>query len=391
MRKGSFLYKRILDLHLYLALITGIVMIVLAVSGCLLIFERKIDRWVNPSLAHVTPQGEQLPFTTILQQLNAALPGLRAQRLDQDEPDSPVVATMSDKSRVYINGYTGEILGTRQGQSLTYYVEQFHVNLLAGRVGSWIVAIATFALLFQSVSGLYLWWPIKRMSVKLKGSWLRLNFDLHHAVGFYSALFVCILCLTGIARYYADSLQPLVNRWANSSTVPRALPSRNIPAQTDAASKITIDDAVTIAKDKLPGGNLARIILPATKKDSFVVSVRFPGDEQPSGRSWAVVDQYSGEVLSSLDMRYASTGSQFSAITRSIHTGDLSGWPTRLLVGLASFSVVLQTISGFIMWWKRKRFSLWQGRKRKRLKRKRNLTCASPLKIHQAHLVPKLE
>lgn len=365
MRKGSFLYKRILDLHLYLALITGIVIIMLALSGCLLIFERKLDHWVNPGLTHITPQGEQLPYTNILQRLSTTLPGSKVQRLDWDEPDAPLVATMSDKSRIYINGYTGEILGTRQGQSLTYYVEQFHVNLLAGSVGSWIVIISTFALLFQSVSGLYLWWPIKRMTVNLKGSWLRMNFDLHHAVGFYSALFVLILCLTGIARYYADGLQPLVNRLANSTTVPRALPSRNVPAQGGASSKITIDDAVRITQEKLPGGNLARIILPATKKDSFVVSVRFPGDEQPSGRSWAVVDQYSGEVLSSLDMRTASTGAQFNAIMRSIHTGDMYGWLTRLLVGLASLSVLVQTVSGFIMWWKRKRFSIWQGRKKR--------------------------
>jgi uncharacterized iron-regulated membrane protein len=368
MRKGSPLYKRILDLHLYAALLTGIVMVVLAVSGCLLIFERKIDKWTNPSVSYVTPQGEQLPFTKILVQLNTAFPQRRVKQIDQDEPNNSIVATLNDKTQVYVNGYTGQILGTRTSLLPSDYVRLVHRVLLVGKVGGWIVATTTFLLLFQSLSGMYLWWPLKRITVKRKTSWIRINFDLHHALGFYTFAFVSLICITGIARYYEKRLEPLVNRVTNTEAIETDLPSRNIPTQTNAASKITIDDAVAIAKAQLPGSSLVRIIPPENKNSSFVVRMRFPGDEQPSARSWVVVDQYSGEVLSRLDMRSEPVGGQFGAVNRSVHTGDIYGWPTRLLIGLSSLAVVLQTITGFIMWWKRKKYSMWLKRKLKLVK-----------------------
>lgn len=369
MRKGSVSYKLMLDLHLYVALFSSILILVLSVTGCLLIFESRIDHWLDPAVARVTPQGALLPFAKIAERLNTALPGKRVKQFDVGDADASIAVTMNDRSHAYVNPYTGEILGTRAGQPASYYIRTLHTNLLAGAIGSWIVGIATFLLLFQSISGLYLWWPLKRMTVNRKGSWLRINFDLHHALGFYTAAFVCIVCVTGLVRWGEKGLTPIVDRAADISEVPRELPSRDIPDQPNAA-KLTIDDAVAIAKAQLPGGSLARIIPPENRKGSFVVSMRFPGDEQPSARSWVIVDQYSGAVLSKLDMRTSPASVQWSPINRSVHVGDILGWPTRLVVALTAIAIVIQTVSGFIMWFKRKRYSLWLGRRKKSAQQK---------------------
>ena len=41
-------------------------------------------------------------------------------------------------------------------------------------------------------------------------------------------------------------------------------------------------------------------------------------------------------------------------LNRNLHTGDIGGWPTRVLVCVMSMSVVVQAFTGVVMWWKRR-------------------------------------
>jgi uncharacterized iron-regulated membrane protein len=41
-------------------------------------------------------------------------------------------------------------------------------------------------------------------------------------------------------------------------------------------------------------------------------------------------------------------------LNRAIHTGDILGMPTKVLMSLASLAAVAQAISGLMMWWKRR-------------------------------------
>jgi uncharacterized iron-regulated membrane protein len=117
--------------------------------------------------------------------------------------------------RVFVNAYTGEILGTRLGEPPSFWLRHFHRELAGGRAGALIVNIASMLLVFQSLSGLYLWWPLKRTGVKWNASWTRVNFDLHHTVGFFSSALVCVIAITGLVKAYGDQLQPFFDRVTN--------------------------------------------------------------------------------------------------------------------------------------------------------------------------------
>ena len=41
------MHKTILNLHLYLALAASLFLLVICVSGCLLVFELQVDRWLD--------------------------------------------------------------------------------------------------------------------------------------------------------------------------------------------------------------------------------------------------------------------------------------------------------------------------------------------------------
>ncbi len=333
--------------HLYAALITGFILIVIAVTGCLLVFELEMDRRLDPKVSYIQPQGEAVSLTRMLAPLQSAYPGQRVTEINFGEPDSSVMARIGGY-RVFVNPYTGEIIDSRSGEPASFHLRHLHRELMAGKTGSLIVNIVTFTLLLQSLSGLYLWWPLKRTTVKVSASWRRINLDLHHAVGFFSCAFICVLSVTGLVKVYGDKLQPFFDRVTGSPTM-----TRDLPSTASRASTVSIDDAVAIARMRLPGARLARILPPKEKNGAFVVQMKFPGDSTVPGRSWVVVDQYSGSVLSSLDARTAPAGGKIPIINRAIHVGAIYGVPTRILAFLSGLAVVLQTATGYFLWWRK--------------------------------------
>lgn len=93
---------------------------------------------------------------------------------------------------------------------------------------------------------------------------------------------------------------------------------------------------------------------PEDAKDSYNVRMRFPEDRTPGGRSWVSVDQSSGKVLVVQNSRTAPLAARAELLNRQIHTGDIFGTPSRIVMSASSLLVVLQAFSGMVIWWKRK-------------------------------------
>ena len=105
-------------------------------------------------------------------------------------------------------------------------IHQLHLRLLMpGKVGSNIVFVSNLFLVWLIASGLYLWWPLKRVKVKFGASLRRVMFDLHSAVGFYSFVFLFVLALTGAFVHFDNALESLLNKAAHVSDPLRGAPS----------------------------------------------------------------------------------------------------------------------------------------------------------------------
>ena len=60
---------------------------------------------------------------------------------------------------VYFDPYSGERFSALRGQAFFDVVEDLHRHLAAGERGKWITGSCAIALLFFTLSGLYLRWP----------------------------------------------------------------------------------------------------------------------------------------------------------------------------------------------------------------------------------------
>ncbi len=344
--------KLFFNVHLYTSLTTCLILLVVCITGCLLVFEVPMDRWLDPKVSFVEVRGTAVPFAAIMERLKTAFPKQQVTEMDLAGPGTSVIAKMTGDVRAFVDPYTGEIIGTRTGQPPSYELRHLHRELLAGNFGANVVRLTSFLLVLQSMTGLYLWWPLKRTTVKWASPWRRINFELHHAVGFFSSFFVCIIAFTGLIKAYGDDLQPFFNRMTGAPATTRALLST--PPARGVVRQIPLDDAIVAANAQLPGATIARITPPKVKNGSILITMKYPGDSTAPGRSWVVVDQYTGRVLGSQDARTAPAGAQIPIINRAIHVGGIYGVPTRILAFLSSLAVLVQLVTGLVMWWRKR-------------------------------------
>ncbi len=343
--------KLILNLHLYLALAAGIFVTILGVTGSIMAFEDELDHLFHRTLFYSEPKGQQLSATAILARLHTIYPGQRIGLLKLPAGPEGSYMTATRGAQLFIDSYTGEIHGTRTGPTLLANIHQMHLRLMMGKTGDVIVSWVGVIILFLVVSGVYLWWPLKRASVKPGAPARRFSFDLHNMVGIYSAAFLFILALTGIAIGFDDTWVPWMTKVTHSAT-----PKRNVPSTPQkSATPITPDDAIRSASAALPGTAPIAITLPGGAKASYSVAMHFPEDLTPGGRSWVIVDQYSGQPLYVENSRKPPQVTGYVIVNRAIHTGDIFGYLSKTLVSVASLLMVLQVITGYYLWWKKLR------------------------------------
>ena len=343
------------NVHLYLALIAGVFVLILGVTGCIMAFEPEIDHLLNARLSYVTPGAHRLSLAELGAAVQKAFPGERpAGFLLSSDPDiSANVATR--RGLVAVNPYTGEVLGIRPGgQDFLGYVHQLHLRLLIRNradSGKKIVSWAGIGMLVLMISGLYLWWPVKRIGIDRRATGRRFWFDLHNATGIFSLAFLLLLTITGLMIGFEESTVPAF--YSLTGSQPSKAPGPP-PAPPTGAKPITPDQAMEIARAAIPGTFPFQINVPGPK-GTYQIRSRFPEDLTPGGRSRVIVDQYSGAVLFAEGSRTAPAGARMVIVNRAIHTGDIFGIPSKFLMSLASLMAAVQVITGVIMWWKRTR------------------------------------
>ena len=354
--------KLMLKLHLYLSLAAAIFVVILGVTGCIIAFETELDHLFHARLYYVTPGPHVLSLSDIDGVIANAYPDARitAYTLARSPEFSYRVDT--DKGSIFVDEYSGKILGLVTDPDIADtalgLIHSIHIRLApAGstRVGETVVKWVDVVILFLLLSGLYLWWPAKRLGLKKGASGFRLWFDLHNTVGILSIAFLLILSVTGLVIGFEDETSPMF--YAMTDSHPNIVYGRQrfqSVALSDGAVPISPDEAFAIARDALPGATPFNLSVPGPL-DAFVIRASYPEDLTSGGRSQVIVDQYSGQVLAAENSRTAPAGSRIVTANRAIHTGDIFGTLSKTVMSLASLMMVGQAVTGVMMWVRRRR------------------------------------
>jgi uncharacterized iron-regulated membrane protein len=360
MRSGPFsiaLRRYLFRVHLWTAVSSGLFFVVLAVTGSLLGFQEKIDRALHLRLYEVTPGPQYLKMSQILSSIKKAFPtdDIVAVTMPVSRRDAWQVALPSGIA--YIDPYTGRVLGLRQrGTAFVGVISQIHVSLACGRVGRTAVRWIDFAALVLLLSGIQLWWPMRRIGIRPKplqgGQRLaarRFWVDVHNSAGALSFIMLMVLVATGAVLSCEGSVVWLLNQVSQPNT-----PSAVVMVQPpEDKPYISVDQALSAGTATLPRSIPTRIQMPAyggTYRIEMTSVARFGSNLTDV----LTLDPYSGRILADDSSRNASLAERVLTTTAALHTGSVLGNPGRAMMALASLLVALQAWSGAIMLWKRR-------------------------------------
>lgn len=349
-----------LKLHLYLGLASAVFLLILGFTGAIIGFEQEIPRWLHPHLFYAKPAAQTLPEAQLIHDVEQKFaPSHVRSIIFSREPDFAQVmmipSTNGDvraSTRVFVDPYTGAVLGSVVGQTTDEKVLQalhsFHLRIGLGDTGKLIVSIAGAILIFEILFGLVLWWRLKRATIRFAGSWFRIFFDAHNAIGIYASLLLLLISITGIVIGF-DFFEPLIFHVTHSEPlVQRRLPSSTpIPG----ANPIAADQAIDAARRAMPEGTPAGMQLPPGPKGVYLVQMRTE-ETAPAVHSFVVVDQYSGNVLGTQKFK-SSLGYRVIRFNRSLHTGDILGIWGHIINSLVSVVLIVMVFTGIVIWWKK--------------------------------------
>lgn len=450
--------KACLYLHRYCGWLVGVVFLILCVTGCLLAIQPEIEYWVEPSRFTVPEHsGETMKtagqlvktFEKLESESFAEPTTVHVQRLQTSSNPRKtwyaLVSARNDKQTwayiAYVDPFTAK--GVSYGPSKAYgffrAVRRWHSSLTLnslgfmnkpiawlagdasgrGRAGGKLVGLFSLLAAFVLLTGFVRWFPKWKNNKNLKNSFrpvlnrgqFRMNFDLHNVGGFYAALALLALCLSGawisIPRF-RDCCDYLIGYDASKSAaiIPgvaggmsssqraqrdgkasgphgqggapsgvdrtnegSGIQTRRSPSaggvsphalaalMTNTAFKCekildapaSLDDILERQRTLTPSCKGLDIIIPEAGSDRAITITRYGSFAGFCKPDVYYWDQYAGKNLGKTSFSDLTFGEQFRSLIIPFHTGKIFGSLSRYILFLASLVGVVLTITGYTM------------------------------------------
>ena len=406
-------YRTLWRWHFYAGLFVMPFLIVLAITGTLYCFQPQIEPLLYRDRLVVEPEAKpRLNEDALLAYAYAAMPVgavATSARITTDPARSAEFVFRfagGGRESVYLNPYSGEVLGTLSVDGRFMQVTRMiHRKLLLGKPGELLMELVACWTLVMIGTGIALWWPafaasardalVPRLSLRGRPLWK----SLHAAIGIWLAAGALAFVLTGLPwtgswgkqfKSLATSVSlgappgawgglplrsrapggaaphPQANHHAADqdsrpgmtmddlplSNVPWAVGAVAVPRSADTSSNGTVSLGRVVGIMRTLGVDSGyEIALPAAADGVYTVSY-FPPD--PKAERTVYVDRFSGEILK--DIRYRDYGAVSKAISygTSLHMGRYFGLRNQLLCTAISLGLAAMAATGFVMWWKRR-------------------------------------
>jgi uncharacterized iron-regulated membrane protein len=240
------------------------------------------------------------------------------------------------------------------------FFHDLHGHLfITGGLGRELVGWLGVAMLVLGCSGLYLWWPKPgqwraAFTVRRKAHGLRLNRELHGAVGIWSLAIFMVVNFTGVYLAFPQQVSAAVNVLSPSRDMRAAMFQARIEPLRGATA-MTVDEAVDLARGRVPDARFLNAFLSTRPDQPMRVGLVRGRYEDGAPVITVLVDPYRRAVVEVFDPQAMSTGEAFLAWQRALHCGAGLGATWRLLVFLSGVIIPVFAVTGFLMWWIKRR------------------------------------
>ena len=369
-------------LHLWLGLVSGIIVFIVALTGCILVFEQEFESLTQPWLHVERPANAPYLTPSVIQNKVAPLfPNKKITGIWYYGHERSAQISMNSDSLVYVNPYTAAVVGIVDHDNFFHFVLEGHTELWIESkigdvaIGPTIVGYATLIFFVLLVSGLILWWPKKwnksnrdkSFKIKWNAKFKRVNYDLHNVLGFYALIVALLITITGLSMSFSwvaksvywlssggGATAPFTRSFSDTTKIVPNVAMRNV----DIAFQKGIESVGVYNKDAII------VSFPQKPADAIALCV-----DMYNG-SWRYVnlDQYTLKELPSTQVQIddLNVADWIRRTNYAIHVGAIGNIPTKILYFLASLICATLPVTGFYVWWGRSRFSKSKTKKSKK-------------------------
>lgn len=379
------------QLHWFLGITAGIVLAIVGITGGLMSFERQIMQAISPEIVRVqTSDAIRLSPDEIIERFRTHRPDARVEQITLwPEADRSALIRTAGQGRerrgdsIYVNPYTGDLLGKIYGEQFFRTVRSLHRWLLIPseeggiNIGRQITGFSAFALVYFALSGLYLRWPRRPLNWR---NWFRIDFSLkgrnfywalHSVIGTWVLVVYLLLALTGLSwsyAWYKSGLsqlltgEPLQERRGGPEERrggPGGQGGREgrdgIPQENIAPVAVSLAWNTFAAKAE-SNYKFASIGVPRSAKDPVAITYVTPDATNDRQRSSMSINAESGEIVN--DQPYKPVeplGKRIYQGIYELHTGEWFGIPGLIINMIASLLMPLFTITGFLLYLDRRK------------------------------------
>lgn len=314
-------------LHKYIALMATILVLVLTLSGVALSVIPAWEKSKNPTMNEIN-----LNVADLAARVSNNFPGVEQIKRSPSGRITAYYFTGDISGAVVVDPATGLAVADYQASSVSLWLKSLHRSLLMGDGGRIAAAGGALALLFMSISGLFL--LARRM-----GGWRKLFASIHGS--FTSRLHVEIGRFSGPGLILASvtALFMVLNTFEilpQESTIP------HFPTQVSGVMGMSSADMPALVA--IPVEQLRDLSFPYADDPSDVYTISTNHGE-------GYIDQGTGEMLA---WQGQNIWQQVSEFIYMLHTGQ-GAWAFGLLVGLMVLGAPLLIGTGLVMWWAARR------------------------------------
>ena len=363
--RRSRLRTWIFQVHLWLGLAIALVVSLVGLTGSILVFKPELEALMVSNLTRVTPGPRRVPIDQLVETLHRQRPSYRITNLYvYREPDLAwnfrTTAKDGTRVQVYFDPFTGRLLGEDSfGDHWLDWIYDLHEQLLLGRAGLTANAIFAWLLVLMCLTGIVVWWPGARhwragFRYHRPAGWKGQNYDLHKLSGFFSALLLALVAVTGGYYAFPDAYRKFVAlSTASAALVPTP---KSKPNQIRTA---TVEQIYQTALAAMPEAEPHIFFFPQRPEGIFSLRLRLPGDWVRTGNQHVYLDQYSGAVIRPDYYGRRPLGARIIGSNGPLHFGTFGGNVTRVLWVVLGFVPALLSVSGALMYWNR----VWSKRR----------------------------
>lgn len=354
--------RRHFALHRWIGLLSGVFLLLIGLSGSILVYHHSLERWLNPILYSIVPQGTRLSTDSaysIVYSKYAA--GFASCSMDMPARAEDVYEFTLTKPQenyysrglyiVDIHPYSGEIL--REGfchemsTSFIHWVMYFHDSFHFGRIGMLIVSLASMSIFVSMITGLLVYGRkifdvlLFRIPVMRK-SGRQFYRSIHLYIAVWALVFNIVVFFTGF--------------WMMTSTFTRAA-WKLAERRESTRVFVSIDSCISKSREVLPGFIPDYISIPFTKDDPIEIdgNMQHSSSLMYGDASRVMFDPQSGKVVEALDISKTPFPENLVAAVWPLHIGNYGGDVIKILYVIGGLMPGVLSLSGFVLWWKRKK------------------------------------